>query len=396
MIYSEFKDLRLSKLGFGTMRLPLNEDKSIDRDTTAKMIAYALEHGVNYFDTAYPYHDGMSEVVVGECLANYPRGSFYLADKFPGHQIADEYWPAPIFEDQLRKCKVDWFDFYLMHNVNENSIGIYEDPKWGILDYFVEQQKQGRIRHLGFSSHGEPELLRRFLDGPYGKYMEFCQIQLNYLDWDLQKAKEKVALLNERGIQIWVMEPLRGGKLANLKDEYVSRMAAVRPDEGPAAWALRWLQSVPGVAMILSGMSAMPQMEDNIRTFEAEKPLSDAENALLYEIADSLHHGVPCTGCRYCCEECPNGLDIPMLMQAWNDFEFETSFTPLMRLQYLPEEQRPSACVGCGACAAMCPQKIDIPGAMEKLCEKLESAPSWTEICAKRNAALAELRNNHK
>ena len=396
MIYKDFQECRLSMLGFGTMRLPLNDDKSIDAAQTAAMVKYAIDHGVNYFDTAYPYHDGKSETVVGECLKAYPRESFFLADKFPGHQISESYYPQEIFEDQLRKCQVDYFDFYLMHNVNENSIDIYEDPKWGILDYFVKQKQEGRIRHLGFSSHGEPALLKRFLDGPYGKYMEFCQIQLNYLDWDLQKAGEKVSMLNERGIRIWVMEPLRGGKLANLSLDRAERLAVLRPDESPAAWALRWLQSVPGVTMILSGMSALPQMEDNIRTFEAERPLSSSETALLAEIAASLHNGVPCTGCRYCCSECPQGLDIPMLMQAYNDFEFETSFTPLMRMEYLPADQHPSSCLGCGACAAMCPQKIDIPGTIEKLNAKIEAAPSWAKICAQRNAALTEMRNNSK
>ena len=206
MLYADFKDKKLSMLGFGTMRLPTVEGK-IDEKQVEAMTDYAIRHGVNYFDTAIPYHDGLSEVVIGRVLNQYPRESWYLADKFPGHQIAESYDPQAVFEDQLRKCGVDYFDFYLLHNVYENSIQTYQDPRWGILDYFRKQKQLGRIKHLGFSCHGSVKLLREFLDY-CGEDMEFCQIQLNWLDWTLQDAKAKVALLNERNIPIIVMEPL--------------------------------------------------------------------------------------------------------------------------------------------------------------------------------------------
>ena len=182
MLTNTFSDLSLSRLGFGTMRLPKNEDGTIDEKAVFEMVDYALEHGVNYFDTAYPYHDGLSEVVIGRALKRHKRESFYLADKFPGHQISDEHDPAPIFERQLSKCGVDYFDFYLFHNVCENSVGVYTDPRWKILDYLLEQKEKGRIRHLGFSSHGRLDNLKYFLD-LYGEHMELPDpAQLSRLD----------------------------------------------------------------------------------------------------------------------------------------------------------------------------------------------------------------------
>ena len=382
MQYNDFQDLSLSRLGFGTMRLPTKEG-AIDTDLTTQMIDYALEHGINYFDTAYPYMGSKSEIVVGQALARHPREKFFLADKFPGHQIAETYYPEEIFEEQLQKCKVDYFDFYLLHNIYENSFFVYTDPQWHIIPYFIEQKKKGRIRHLGFSCHANIETLRKFLD-LYGDVMEFCQIQLNYLDWTLQKAKAKYDLLTERGIPVWVMEPVRGGKLANLPEEDCQKLAAIRPDESAAAWAFRWLTSLPNVKMILSGMSNLPQMEDNVKTFSTDKPLNDNEIQMLFDIAEKMKDSVPCTACRYCCDGCPMQLDIPMLMQSYNDLHFATSLTPVMQIEALPEEKRPSACIACGACASACPQKIDIPDIMAKLSDLYSKQPSWASMCKER------------
>ena len=382
MQYNDFQDLSLSRLGFGTMRLPTKEG-AIDTDLTTQMIDYALEHGINYFDTAYPYMGSKSEIVVGQALARHPREKFFLADKFPGHQIAETYYPEEIFEEQLQKCKVDYFDFYLLHNIYENSFFVYTDPQWHIIPYFIEQKKKGRIRHLGFSCHANIETLRKFLD-LYGDVMEFCQIQLNYLDWTLQKAKAKYDLLTERGIPVWVMEPERGGKLANLPEEDRQKLAAIRPDESAAAWAFRWLTSLPNVKMILSGMSNLPQMEDNVKTFSTDKPLNDNEIQMLFGIAEKMKDSVPCTASRYCCDGCPMQLDIPMLMQSYNDLHFATSLTPVMQIEALPEEKRPSACIACGACASACPQKIDIPDIMAKLSDLYSKQPSWASMCKER------------
>ncbi|MDD4075252.1 MAG: aldo/keto reductase [Eubacteriales bacterium] len=398
MLYGDFQGMKLSRLGFGTMRLPLvagAKDGAIDEAQVAEMVQYAIEHGVNYFDTAYPYHGGLSEVVVGRALKRYPRDAFYLATKYPGHQISDSYDPAAIFEEQLTKCGVDYFDFYLLHNVCENSIGAYTDPRWGIIDYFLEQKKNGRIRHLGFSSHAAPDTLRTFLDA-YGDKMEFCQIQLNYLDWTLQDAKGKYELLTQRGIPVWVMEPVRGGRLAKLNEADEAKLRALRPQESVAAWGFRYLQALPNVKMILSGMSNMEQMEDNVKTFSAEAPLNEDETQALYAIADGMRNTVPCTGCRYCCDGCPMGLDIPLLIQIYNDIKVAPSITAPMRLETMPEDKQPAACVGCGACAAVCPQHIDVPQVMQDMDEALKGIPKWSQLCKERAAAAAALRAGSK
>ena len=391
MIYREFRALQLSALGFGTMRLPTLEGGAIDEAQTMEMVRYAMEHGVNYFDTAYPYHGGMSEVVLGKALKEYPRESYYLATKYPGHQISAAYDPAAIFEEQLQKCGVEYFDFYLLHNVYENSIHTYMDPKWGILDYFREQKRLGRIKHLGFSTHANVEGLKEFLDY-CGAQMDFCQIQLNYLDWTLQNAKAKYELLTERGIPVWVMEPVRGGRLAKLSDVEEAKLKALRPEESIAAWGFRWLQELPNVTVTLSGMSNMTQMEDNIKTYLEEKPLSGEEHRVLEEIAAGMLDSIPCTGCRYCCDGCPMGLEIPMLLDIYNDLRFSPAFTVAMRMEALPKEKSPAACIGCGACQQMCPQGIQIPELLKECAALMEKQPKWVDMCREREEEAARLR----
>ncbi len=374
MFYNSFKDLKLSALGFGAMRLPLLEDhKTIDEELTAKMIDTAIRGGVNYFDTAAPYHSGNSETVLGKILSKYPRETWHLADKYPGHQHYETFDPAGTFEKQLAKCQVDYFDFYLYHNVCENSIDDYMNPKWGILDYFVKMREEGRIKHLGLSCHGSANFLKDLLEGPYGQVVEFVQIQLNYLDWTLQEAKTKVDLLNERGIPIWVMEPIRGGKLATV-------------DNVPVSDAFRWVSNVPGVTVTLSGMSNMQQVEQNIATFGERNPLSDEEAAKVLAAAEGLKRGVPCTACRYCCDGCPAGLDIPTLLKSYNDLSLGFSFSPMMFLESLPEDQRPSACLECGQCNSVCPQGIDVVAALSELSRLYDKYPKWSQICKERNA----------
>lgn len=380
MIYTEFKDKKLSLLGFGTMRLPTLPDGSIDERRFAEMTDIAIKSGVNYFDTAWPYHSGMSETVVGKVLSFYPRDSFYLATKFPGHQISDSYDPRVIFEKQLEKCRVDYFDFYLLHNVYESSMSVYLDERWGILDYFKEQKREGRIKHLGFSSHARIDTLERFLEIA-GKDMEFCQIQLNYVDWTLQNAKGKVELLNKYDIPIWVMEPVRGGKLCKMTSYNEQRLKAFRPDDSIASWGFRFLQDIPGVKMILSGMSDMEQMKDNLRTFEKSQPLSEKETELVLDIAEFLKNSVPCTACRYCTDGCPMGLDIPLFIETYNELKYSAVTNTSMRLDHISKEKMPSACIGCGNCTAVCPQKIKIPGIMNELDGMLTAMPKWKDIC---------------
>ncbi len=395
MIYTQFQELKTSMLGFGAMRLPTLADGTIDEAQVFEMVDTALAHGVNYFDTAYPYHGGLSELVLGRALARHPRDSFFLATKYPGHQISESYDPATVFEDQLKKCGVDYFDFYLMHNVYENSLPVYTDKKWGIVDYFIEQKKRGRIRHLGFSSHGSPEVIRSFLDY-CGDAMEFCQIQLNYLDWTLQDARARVDLLNECHIPIWVMEPVRGGRLAKLSDTDEQTLKGLRPGESTASWAFRYLQDIPGVTVILSGMSNREQLADNLKTFASPAPLSSGERDALYAIAEGLKSSVPCTGCRYCTAGCPAGLDIPFLLSVYNELRFSPSVNASMRIECLSADKQPSACLNCGQCSAVCPQKIDIPSVLADLTDRLSKMPTWAETCRQRAEAQKKLAESQK
>ena len=373
MVYKEFQDKKLSALGFGAMRLPVSDSipgTPIDEEKTEEMVDFALRHGVNYFDTAYGYHDGTSEVVMGKVLGKYPRDSYYLATKFPGYDLSNMDKVDTIFEEQLGKCGMEYFDFYLLHNIYEKNIDPYLDPKYGIMDYLLKQKENGRIRHLGFSAHGRYDTMKRFLEA-YGDKMEFCQIQLNYLDWKLQDAKAKVELLNEYHIPIWVMEPLRGGKLAELSAENEAKLHALRPEEAVPAWAFRFLQSIPGVTMVLSGMSNRDQLEKNIATFAEDRPLNEEEMAAVLEAADSMLDVLPCTACRYCVSHCPKGLDVPTLLSLYNETRFVNGLITHMAVDALDEEKRPDACAGCHSCEAVCPQQLEIAGAMKDFVRKL-------------------------
>ena len=384
MIYKNFKGLSLSALGFGTMRLPVLKDGSIDQSTVEEMVDYAMANGVNYFDTAVPYHGRKAEISIGKALSRYPRESWYLADKYPGYHISSNYDPAAVFEEQLMKCGVDYFDFYLLHNINENSLAIYMDERWGMVDYFVEQQKKGRIKHLGFSCHARVEGLKTFLDY-CGDKMEFCQIQLNYLDWTLQDARAKYELLTDRGIPVWVMEPVRGGKLSSLSPSFDEKFKAQRPGESISAWAFRFLQGLENVTMVLSGMSNMEQMRDNVKTFSEYKPLNGQELELIFAAAEHMKNSIPCTSCRYCCEGCPAGLDIPLLISLFNDYKVHPSVNLTMQHDALGPDGQFSACVGCGQCASVCPQGIDIPSIMEQAASAFSAMPDWESVCKARD-----------
>ena len=333
MIYKDFQNLRLPMLGFGSMRLPLlpgGGDGDVDEAAVAEMVALAMERGANYFDKA-------------------------------------------IFEEQLEKCGVDYFDFYLFHNVYERNVGPYLDPDNRVLEYLLRQKEAGRIRHLGFSAHGSLAVIQRFLDA-YGEYMEFGQLQLNYLDWDFQGARAKAEELNRRHIPIWVMEPLRGGRLARLSDGDAARLAVLRPEESMPGWAFRFLQGVPGVTMVLSGMSSLEQLRANLDTFETDRPLSEAEKAALLDVAAGMvrEQVLPCTACRYCVDHCPRHLDIPGLLALYNEHTFTGGgFIAPMAVEALPEEKRPAACIGCRSCEAVCPQQLKISEALADFARKL-------------------------
>ena len=388
MYYNELNGLKVSALGLGNMRLPKVEGQGekIDREKAQEIVDYAMSHGITYFDTAYRYHGGESELFMGEAMKKYPRGSYLLASKFPGHMMEKkengmmgftsllaghpDTTVDALFHEQLRKCQTDYFDFYLLHNVSEKSLVFYNDPEIGIVDYLLEQKRQGKIRHLGFSSHAvSAETIDDFLKRYEGVF-EFVQIQLNYMDWKIQNAKAKVEVIARHGLKIVVMEGVRGGRLANLPAPQMEKLQAVRPADSAARWALRWLQGIPEVAVVLSGMSTLDQIVENVETFREPNPVSPAEKELLQEVAESMLSWVPCTACRYCTEGCPMELDIPRMIAAYNGLKNGDHMAG-----YQPDEAQPSMdprrCIGCGSCASICPQNIRIPEILQELAQML-------------------------
>lgn len=361
MVYKQFQDVKLSRLGMGNMRLPVRDGK-IDREKAQEIIDYAMGQGINYYDTAYRYHSGESEEFLGEALSKYPRDSYYLATKF--YVVANPNIEQT-FEEQLRKLRTDHIDFYLIHCVNEETIDAYMDESRHYMDYLLEQKAKGRIRHLGFSSHGKPEALEKFLN--WSDAFEFVQIQLNYLDWTLQDAKRQYEIITEHGLPVWVMEPVRGGRLVSLGEKYDAMLRQARPDWSIPAWAFRWLMGLPNVTMILSGMTTMEQLRDNLATFQTEERLSPEQNMLLMNVAAGYQSSlaVPCTACRYCCENCPVQLDIPRWMNLYNELSLTHDKAAWEKARQ--EAVDPAACIGCGQCTAHCPQNIDVPEIMGKL-----------------------------
>ncbi len=370
MVYRNFQDIKLSGLGLGMMRLPVvdGNDAVVDEKAAEEMVDYAYNHGINYFDTAWGYHNGQSELVAGKCLSKYSRDTYYLATKFPGYDNSNFGKTEEIFEKQLEKCQTEYFDFYLFHNVYEGNIDNYLDEQYQTYEYLMEQKRNGRIKHLGFSAHGSREVIERFLKA-YGKDMEFCQLQLNYMDWHFQKCDEKVELLKSYGIPVWVMEPLRGGRLAKASDSMTALMNEMRPDETIPAWAFRFLQTIPEVTMVLSGMSNMEQLQQNIATYEEDRPLTEEEMKKLIAQIDmeSKQAGLPCTACHYCTSHCPKQLEIPEIIALFNEHKVTGGgFIAPMAVASMPEEKRPSACIGCRSCEKVCPQQIKISEAMKE------------------------------
>ncbi len=375
MVYRNFQEIKLSALGLGAMRLPTinGNDAEIDEKAAEEMVAYAMEQGINYYDTAWGYHSGNSETVMGKILKKYPRESYYLATKFPGYDLSNMPKVEEIFEKQLEKCGVEYFDFYLFHNVCEMNIDAYLDEQYGIYTYLMEQKKKGRIKHLGFSAHGSCEVMKRFLDA-YGADMEFGQIQMNYLDWTFQDAKAKTELLASYHIPVWVMEPLRGGRLATLSEKYEQILKELRPQETIPAWAFRFLQTIPGVTVVLSGMSNFEQLKENIETFGTDSPLNQKEmDAVLSNAKDMIDSVLPCTACRYCTSHCPQGLDIPKLLALYNEHNFTGGgFIAPMALMAIAQDKQPAACIGCRSCEKVCPQQIKVSEAMADFASKIQ------------------------
>ena len=365
----------MPKIGFGLMRLP-EKDGAIDIEQVSQMADAYMEAGFNYFDTAYVYHGGNSEKVVKEAIVKrFPRESFTIATKLPAwflHSFEDR---DKVFEEQLDRCGVDYFDYYLLHSLEDgNNYDTYE--KYDCFDWGIKKRDEGKIRHFGFSFHGTPELLVQVLDKH--PEIEFVQIQLNYADWDnkIVHSGELYEILRDRNIPMIIMEPAKGGKLANLDDECAEILKAIRPDKSVASWAFRYVGSLPGIATILSGMSTPEQMEDNINTFKDFEPLSEEELAAIDKVKEIMNRVelAGCTSCKYCVEGCPMGISIPDVISAVNT---RRKFPGDMRPQFfynglVDRYSHASDCIACGQCEGVCPQHLPIIDLMKEAVEKFE------------------------
>lgn len=347
-----------SLLGFGCMRFPQTTEGKIDEALTEKMLDQAIAQGVNYIDTAYPYHDGQSEVVVGKILKRYDRNSFYLATKLPVWLVNTAEDVDKYLEEQLAKLQTDHIDFYLMHAMGKERWN--KMVEIGCVKRLEELQKQGKIKYLGFSFHDKYEVFEEILN--YRDW-DFCQIQLNYMDAEEQAGLKGCQLAADKGIPVVVMEPVKGGSLAVFAEDITAKLKELEPEASPASFALRWVGSLSGVKVILSGMSSMEQVEDNLRTFAAFKPLSEQEQETIRQVREILRSRVQngCTGCRYCMP-CPAGVDIPGCFATWNTYHMYQNYNSV-RWNWevvLGDEHQPKNCVQCGKCEAQCPQKIAI------------------------------------
>ena len=345
-------------LGFGCMRFPITSDGKIDETEAEKMLDKAMASGVNYYDTAYPYHGGDSEPFVGKALKKYDRASFYLATKLPVWQVESLEDVDRIFAEQLERLQTEYIDFYLMHAMNKE--------RWdkmleiGCVKRLEELKAEGKIRNLGFSFHDSYEVFEEMLN--YRDW-DFCQIQLNYMDTNEQAGLKGYKLTEEKQVPLVIMEPIKGGSLAAFADDIMEKFHSVRPGASAASFALRWVGSLPNVKVILSGMSAMEQLDDNLQTFENFEVLSEKEQQTVKEVVDILNSRVQngCTGCRYCMP-CPAGVNIPGSFKTWNTYHMYQNYNMVKNSweKEIGESAQPKNCIKCGKCEAVCPQKISI------------------------------------
>ena len=389
---------KVSLLGFGMMRLP------DDQDEVNRLVDYAIAHGVNYFDTAPMYKGGNSEPMTGIALSRHPREKYFVATKLSNQR--ETLWSREdgikMYEQSFERLKVDYIDYYLLHSVGGGGVETLKKRFMdnGLLEFLLKEREAGRIRHLGFSYHGDVSVFDYLLDHQDEYHWDFVQIQMNYLDWrhaSLNKSGWKKDAdaeylydkLQKTGVQTVVMEPLRGGALASLNEDLAQRLAALRPDDSPARWAFRWVGSHPNILTTLSGMNQMSHMEENINTFSPLEPMTDAENKVLEEIADVMagFPTIPCTTCSYCMP-CPYGVDIPGNFAYYNE-AVNQGILPLPDKQaadYMDRKQQfadglrqalPDAstwatqCVDCETCLKKCPQQIRIPNQMARIVETL-------------------------
>lgn len=354
---------KMSKLGFGLMRLP-EKDGAVDIERVKTMVDRYMQAGMNYFDTAYVYHGGKSEVAAREALVKrYPRESFMIATKLPAWEIKQESDIDRIFSEQCERAGVDYFDFYLLHSIEDGSN--YDTyVKYDCFNWGLKMKEEGRIKHIGFSYHGSPELLEKIVDAH--PEMEFVQIQLNYLDRTnpVVQSQKLYDILHKRNIPMIIMEPVRGGMLANMAPEIEAKFKAKRPNDSVASWALRYVASLDGVMTVLSGMSNEEQMEDNIKTFTNFEPVTDDEMKVIDEVTDEILRipQIGCTACKYCTDGCPMSISIPDVFRTINtlrrypdDWRAKNFYSGLVS-----RSGKAGDCVGCGQCEGVCPQHLPI------------------------------------
>ncbi len=362
----------LPLLSFGVMRLEKTEDGQINMEQSIAMVERAMKEGINYFDTAMPYLAKKSESFVGEVLTRFPRESYFLADKLPIYYIKEEGDMERYFQEQLDNCKTDYFDFYLVHSLSD-APRLETFEKFKLYDFMKKAKAEGKIRHIGFSFHGKLDTFHQLLD-TYD--WDFVQIQMNYYDWVDIDAKALYETLEQRGIPTFVMEPAKGGFLSTFAPHLEEKMLALRPNDSPSSWAMRWVASHSNIATVLSGMSNPEQVEDNIKTFTNLEPITPKEQAVLDEIVAEIQSikAVPCTKCNYCMP-CPMGVKIPSVFNIYNNYK-KTGNVAFLKMQYnntniILSDQRADSCVHCGACVAECPQLIQIPEWMDEIHETL-------------------------
>ena len=362
----------VSLLGYGLMRLPLKDRRNqaeIDKEKAQELIDRAMAGGVNYYDTAWVYHQGMSERFAGEALKKYPRESYYLADKMPVWEVKSLDDAKRIFQEQLDRCQAEYFDFYLMHSLNGGAWPNVRDN--GALEYARQMKKEGKVKNLGFSFHGDNKDLAVIAD--FGGW-DFAQIQLNYFDWD-DYSKEQYEILTSHGIPVVVMEPLKGGELANLQPKTLEMLTNARPGTTAAQWAFEFIASLPNVLTILSGMTYMEHVEENLKTFSPIEPLGDEGKELLVKVKEFMKEEgkIPCTTCRYC-TPCPVGVAIPDIFKMYNNYRSSLVKWMSQREYFqLEKGSRADACVECGACLKKCPQKINIPEELKRVHKEFTS-----------------------
>ena len=368
VVRRKFKDIEVPLLGFGCMRLPMRNEKEVDMVELDRMIAYAMSHGINYFDTAYMYVDSQSESAIGEILSKYDRKSYFIADKLPIHNIEKPDDIRKIFDEQLKKCRVDYFDFYMAHNICKHTYGKYFSLN--IHEELLKLKKEGKIKYIGFSFHGDPEMLEKVLEE---KNWDFCQLQINYLDWELINASEQYSIARDAEVPVIVMEPLRGGALVNLPPEPLAVLKRRLPNANPVDFAFRWVSSLEGVVTVLSGMSNLDQVRQNAEIFENFNNISMEERFIAVDVARAIQSQgeINCTACKYCIEYCPRGINIPALISLYNLYKVNKDPSKFkFYYETIVEEERAEACVKCGICKGSCPQGLDIPAILEQIAQE--------------------------